>query len=81
MSFMTVLEQELKTFEENRDRLLAQSEGKFALIYDGKVLGVYDSKGDALAEGFRQVGNVPFLVRQIVKLDLPQNFVSNLIAI
>ena len=78
---MTVLEQELKTFEENRDRLLAQSEGKFALIYDGKVLGVYDSKGDALAEGFRQVGNVPFLVRQIVKLDLPQNFVANLIAI
>ncbi len=78
---MKMLEQELKTFDDNRDQLLGQSEGKFALIYDGKVIGVYDSKGDALAEGFKQLGNVPFLVRQVLKLDVPQNFVSNLIAI
>ena len=66
---MKVLEQELKTFEENRDNLLAESEGKFVLIHDGKVTAVYDSKGDALAEGFKRFGNVPFLVKHVLKLE------------
>lgn len=78
---MKLLEQELKTFEENRGSLLANSEGKFVLIHDGSVIAVYDSKVDALAEGFKRFGNVPFLVKQVLKLDLPQNFVSNLIAV
>ena len=78
---MKVLEQELKTFDENRDHLLAKSEGKFVLIHEGEVIAVFDAKGDALAEGFKRFGNVPFLVKQVLKLDLPQNFVSNLIAV
>jgi len=71
---MKVLEQELKTFEENRASLLANSEGKFVLIRDGSVIAVYDSKGDALAEGFKRFCNVPFLVKQVLKLDLSQSF-------
>jgi hypothetical protein len=36
---------------------------------------------DAIAAGYQQFGNVPFLVKQIVKIETPQNFVSNLLAV
>lgn len=76
-----VLETELKTYEQHRDHLLGTDEGKFVLIRDNKVIGIYDSKMDAIAQGYQQFGNVPFLVKQIVKVETPQNFISNLLGI
>lgn len=78
---MEPLETELKTYEQNRDRLLASAESKFALIHGSEIVGAYDSKMDAIAEGYRKFGNVPFLVKQVVKIETPQNFVSNLLAV
>ena len=76
-----VLEIELKTYEQQRDHLLGTAEGKFVLIRNDKVIGVYDSKMDAIAQGYQQFGNVPFLVKQILKIEVPQNFISNLLGI
>lgn len=78
---MAKLDIELKTYEQNRDHLLATAENKFALVHNKQVIGVYDSKMDAIAQGYQQFGNVPFLVKQIVKIEMPQNFVSNLLGV
>jgi len=68
---------ELKTYEQHRDKLLGTAEGKFVLIHGTEVVGVYSVKMDAIAEGYKKLGNVPFLVKQIVKVEIPQTFVSN----
>jgi len=75
---MPSLDTELKTYEQNRDNLLGTAEGKFALIYNTQVIGTYDSKMDAISAGYQQFGNVPFLVKQILKVEAPLNFISNL---
>ena len=77
----TLLDVELKTYEQKRDQLLGSSEGKFVLIQDNQIVGVYDSKMDAISEGYRRFGNVPFLVKRIVKVEAPLNFTSNLLGI
>ncbi len=76
-----ILGAEIKTYEQQRDNLLGTSEGKFVLIRGSQVVGIFDSKMDAIAAGYQQFGNVPFLVKQIVKIETPQNFVSNLLAV
>lgn len=76
-----VLDIELKIYEQHRDHLLGTAEGKFVLIRNDQVIGVYDSKMDAIAQGYRQFGNVPFLVKQIVRIEIPLDFVSNLLGV
>ena len=76
-----ILDTELKTYEQQRDHLLATAEGKFVLIHNDEVVGTYDSKMDAIAQGYHQFGNVPFLVKQILKIEVAQNFISNLLGI
>ena len=76
-----ILDAELKTYEKNRDQLLGTAEGKFVLIQNNQVVGIYDSKMDAIAMGYQQFGKVPFLVKQIVKVEAPQNFTSNLLGV
>ncbi len=76
-----ILDSEMKTYEGNRDQLLAKAEGKFVLIRNDQVVGIYESKMDAIGQGYRQFGNVPFLVKQIVRVETPQNFVSNLLGV
>ncbi len=76
-----ILDKELKTFDQQRDTLLGSAEGKFVLIKDNIVVGIYDSKMDAIAQGYQQFGNVPFLVKQILKIETPQNLVSSLLRV
>ncbi|MGQ9695189.1 MAG: hypothetical protein ACUVWV_10640 [Thermodesulfobacteriota bacterium] len=73
-----VLSKELKTYEASLESLLGSHEGKFVLIHDEKILGTFDSQMDAVTWGYRELGNVPFLVKQVVKVDVPLSFVSNL---
>ena len=76
-----ILGTEIQTYEQQRENLLETSEGKFVLIHGIQVVGIFDAKMDAIAAGYQQFGNVPFLVKQIVKIETPQNFVSNLLAV
>ncbi|HMD98487.1 MAG TPA: hypothetical protein VKM93_14280 [Terriglobia bacterium] len=76
-----VLETELKAYEHHRDNLLSTAEGKFALVRGDAVVGVYESEIDAISEGYRRFGNVPFLVKQIVRIETPLNFVSDLLGV
>lgn len=74
-----VLEQEIKTYEARKSELIGTAKGKFALIKDDQVIDFFDSKPDAIRIGYERFGNVPFLVRQVLEVESPQNFTSNLL--
>jgi hypothetical protein len=66
-----ILNTEIQTYKQQRDNLLGTSEGKFVLIRGNQVVGIFDSKMDAIAAGYQQFGNVPFLVKQILRIEAP----------
>ncbi len=68
---MALLDTEVQTYERHREELLGAAEGKFVLIHGSDVAGTYDSKVDAIAEGYRRFGNVPFLVKHILEVEVP----------
>ncbi len=67
------LEKELETY---RGLLpsLSSEEGRFALIADDKLLGIFDTYGDALEAGYRLRELKPFLVKQIATYEVIANF-------
>ena len=76
-----VLATELDTYKANLPQLLAAHEGKFVVIHGEAILGALDDQSDAIAWGYRQLGNVPFLAKRVVKVDVPLSFVSGLLGI
>lgn len=76
-----VLTKELQTFNAHRSELIGKANGKFVLIKDDQIIGVFDTKFDAIRQGYERFGNVGFLVKQIVEFDIPQNFTSNLLRV
>jgi hypothetical protein len=58
------LEKELATYSAKLADL-KQHEGKFVLIQGDVVVDLFSSYDDALKEGYKQFGLVPFLVKQI----------------
>lgn len=71
------LKDELQTLESRRDELLGTSLGKWVLIHDGEFAGAFESQADAINIGYQRFGNVPFLVKQVVPVEVPQDYVSN----
>ncbi|HZX49451.1 MAG: hypothetical protein A2Z47_06365 [Thermodesulfovibrio sp. RBG_19FT_COMBO_42_12] len=76
-----ILDRELQTFNSQKSGLIGKANGKFALVKDDKIIDFFDTKFDAVRQGYERFGNVPFLVKQIVEVDIPQNFTSNLLKI
>ena len=76
-----ILEPELQTFESHRREFLGKARGKFVLIKGADIIGIFDTEHDAIRQGYQRFGNVPFLVKEIVEVDVPQNFVSGHLAI
>ncbi|MBI3981711.1 MAG: hypothetical protein HY337_02285 [Gemmatimonadetes bacterium] len=73
-----VLEQELRTYEAHREKLVGTATGKFVLIRGSEVVGLFDAQLDAIRQGYERFGNVPFLVKQVLEVETPHNFTSNL---
>lgn len=69
-----LLSTEMETYRSHKDELLGKAAGKFVLIKGDKILGTYESQTDAVNEGYKQLGVVPFLVKQIEEHDLPLHF-------
>jgi len=78
---MELLDKELATFESHKAELIGTARGKFALVKDDRIVGVYDTPNDAVHQGYSDFGPDAFLVKEIVEVDTPQNFTSNLIAV
>jgi hypothetical protein len=72
-----VLEKEWETYKQERARLLEAHEGEFVLIHGSDVLGTFGSRREALREGYQRLGNVPFLVQEIVAAERPRYLISH----
>lgn len=59
------LAQELKTYLAHKSDLLRQSPGKFVLIKDSEIIGLYDLDEDAFTEGYRRFHRAPFMVQRV----------------
>ena len=61
------LEVELAYFNAEKAVLLKHHEGKFVLVVGREVLGVFDTHDEAYKAGVTLKGNVPMLIKQVVK--------------
>ena len=52
-------------FESQLPELLKTHKGQFVLIKDKAIHGYYNSMEDALKDGYKQFGNVDFLIQEI----------------
>jgi hypothetical protein len=60
------LSAEVAFFEEKRTEWLKHYAGQFALVKDRELLGTFSTQAEAIQAGFSRLGNVPFLVRQVL---------------
>jgi hypothetical protein len=71
---LAVLAEEMATYRDRLPELLGR-QGQYVLIRGDEVGGVFQDRSEALREGYRRFGIVPFLVRQITAsepvVDLP----------
>jgi len=74
---MVTLEKELLAYAQKLPSLLAQ-QGKYVLIHDEEVVGIYDSYEDALKFGYGQFKLDPFLVKQIAPAERVSFFTRDL---
>ncbi len=67
------LEEELKTYEENKSELVKKANGKYVLIKGKTIVDIFESEQDAIKMGIGKFGNVPFLVKKIEEVEQTQN--------
>ena len=72
-----MLENESKTFEQKLPELLKSDLGKYVLVKEDHIIGVFVAMADALSYGYEKYGEQPFFVRQILPMQQPLNFVNN----
>ena len=73
------LAEESRTFEENVARWGEDHDGEFVLIQGTDVVGFYATNEQALSEGYRRFGVVPFFVAE-VRRQVQADFISRLAA-
>lgn len=61
------LEKELKFYRSQYKELLSHYENQFILIKGDKLLGSFTTDLEAYEAGLEQVGNKPFLIKQVAK--------------
>lgn len=76
-----IFEIELKTLEENIEKLKKEYPfGGFVVVKGTNILGVWESRSDALKEGIKAFGNTTFLVKNINEINRILNFSRNIFA-
>ncbi len=75
------LEEEIKTYEENKAELVKKANGKYVLIKGKTIVDIFESEKDAIKRGIEEFGNTSFLVKKIEEVEQTQNYTSNLIKI
>ncbi len=63
-----MLDQEIKTYNENIAEWLKTEFGKIVLIKGNEVVGFFNTNGEALSEGVKRFGLDGFLVRPIAPI-------------
>lgn len=67
---MIELKAEIETFETERDNLVKSGNtGKFVVIKGSEIFDVFNTYEDALRQGLKKYGNVPFLVKEVAAFE------------
>ena len=59
-----ILDAETSYFDKHAKELLLEYPNRFLLIHGETVVGSFENHSDAVAEGIRQFGENPFLIRR-----------------
>ncbi len=62
---MADLTSEIAAYERMRNDLESQHMGKWVLVHDGQLEGVYDSFEEAAESAVKRFGRGPYLIRQV----------------
>jgi hypothetical protein len=65
------LRTEIEFFESQKELLLENHEGQFALVSGQQILGTFTTEAEAYQAGLDHIGNKPFLIRQILRQEPP----------
>ena len=76
MAGISVLEEELKAYENMKAELLKKYRGKVVAIKNGKLIGVYDSEEEAFKDVLEKYGLVPVLIKRVVEREKPEEIPS-----
>jgi len=69
------LEKEFNLYRELKPSLIQDGhQGKFIVIKDNEVFDIFMTYEDALRQGLRRYGNVPFLLHQISRFERVHHF-------
>ena len=71
------LEKEMETYNARRDELL-QHEGKFVVIHQDRVAGIWQTFEDALKAAYKEFGLNPFMVKQIHAIEPVHHYTHEL---
>jgi len=63
------LEQELHTFHEQKEHLLEKYKDRYVLIKGDDIIADFESRGDALREGYKRFGHEAFLVKKVEEVE------------
>lgn len=61
------LEKELKFYQAHKEEFLKHYKGKFVLIKDNELVGVFDNDETAFNTGVDKFGVASFLIKQVLK--------------
>ncbi len=75
------LKKELRTYAAHKSELLRRVRGKYVLIKGSRIVGTFESELDAAHQGYERFGNVPFLVKQVMEVEVPLDFTSSLLGV
>jgi hypothetical protein len=62
---MTDLKQDIATYERLRQELEAAYLGKWVLVHEDRLVGVFESFPEAAADAVKRFGRGPYLIRQV----------------
>lgn len=74
----TILQKELETYEAHKEELLEREPNGFVLIKDDRIIDTFESRKDALRRGYQEFKTEPFLIKEIVLIEVPVHFFSSL---
>lgn len=78
-TILFMLEKELEKYAQVKAELQSKyPDGGFVVIKDTEVLGIWQTRVDALRAGIEKYGNVSFLVKDIRDSNIVANFSRNL---
>ena len=75
------LEREFQTFEARKSELVKDHAGKFVLIKNDDIIGIFDDELEAIKQGADRFGQVPFLVNEITDANFEIHFVPRLVRV